>query len=187
MSNNEQVISDVSWFYEEDGQRNGPISEEEIINFIKSEKISYGSAVWKKGYPDWLKIENTELRTYLERSSPPPLSGDHVNNTLVWVLAFAPILGMLLEYFIAGAIHKNEYAASVAVESGKYWFVTLVLNVVLSYSDENKLRKAGHNTDKFKGMAWLVPVYLYQRAKNLNHNLAYFITWIVSFLFTLLA
>ena len=30
-------------------------------------------------------------------------------------------------------------------------------------------------------MVWLIPVYLYQRAKVLNQNLAYFIVWIVCF------
>ncbi|MFO1353881.1 MAG: hypothetical protein U1E88_05305 [Acinetobacter sp.] len=36
--------------------------------------------------------------------------------------------------------------------------------------------------EKFKGMVWLVPVYLFQRAKALDQSLAYFIVWIVCFL-----
>lgn len=186
MTNENQTAIDNVWFHEEEGQRKGPISEEDIIKLIKESKISYGTAVWKKGFPDWLKVENTDLRVHLEDFAPPPLSGEHVNNTLVWILAFAPIIGLILEYFVAGIVHSdNQLAAEISVQSNKYWFVTLALNIVLSIFDEKQLKKAGHNTDKFKGWTWLVPVYLYQRAKNMKHNMAYFVVWIVCFVITL--
>ena len=184
MSEAQATIAD--WFYEENGQRKGPISEENMVELIKASTISHGTSVWKKGFPDWLKIENTDLRIHLDNSSPPPLSGEHINNTVVWVLAFAPLIGYFLEWVVAGAIHgDNEYAAEAAMENGKYWFVTLALNIALSIFDEKRLKKAGHNTDKFKGWVWLVPVYLYQRAKFTKQNLAYFIVWIVCFVLVL--
>ena len=69
--------------------------------------------------------------------------------------------------------------------NSKYWFVTLGLNIALAFFDEKRLKNAGHNTDKFKGWVWLVPVYLYQRAKATKQNLAYFIVWIVCFVLVL--
>jgi hypothetical protein len=87
---------------------------------------------------------------------------------------------------VAGIIHRNPDVADAAASNGKYWFITLALNIGLSYFDETRLKKAGHNTDKFKGWVWLVPVYLYQRATNLKQNLAYFIVWIVCFALILL-
>lgn len=60
------------------------------------------------------------------------------------------------------------------MEDAKYWFITVGLNIALSFADESRLRKAGHNTSKFKGWVWLVPVYLYQRAKATRQNLVYF-------------
>ncbi|WP_186350706.1 hypothetical protein [Pseudomonas fragi] len=60
-------------------------------------------------------------------------------------------------------------------------FISIILNIALSYFDEKRLQKAGHDTSKFKGMVWLVPVYLFQRAKALNQNMAFFAVWIVSF------
>jgi hypothetical protein len=167
MTDEAQAVAE-DWFYEEDGQRKGAIAESELIGLIKSGKISYGASVWKKGFPDWLKIENTDLRGHLEEVAPPPLKGEHINNTVVWVLAFAPIIGFVFEKAVVGIP-----------------FITLILNIALSYLDEKRLRKAGHNTDKFKGWIWLVPVYLYQRAKILNQNLAYFIVWIVCFVLVL--
>ena len=55
------------------------------------------------------------------------------------------------------------------------------LNLFLSVLDERRLRKAGHDTEDFKGWVWLVPVYLYQRAKATRQNLAYFMVWIACF------
>lgn len=174
-----EAVVDPVWFYEENGQRKGAIPEAEIIQLIQSVRVSYGTAVWKKGFPDWLKVENTDLKSYLEDTAPPPLTGVHVDNTVIWVLAFAPLIGLCLEYALAFLLYDNEFAVDLAVGSNKFWFVTLALNIGLSFLDEKRLQKAGHDTDKFKGWVWLVPGYLYQRAKNLNQNLAYFVTWIV--------
>lgn len=182
----ESAANDKPWFYESGGQRKGGVSEGEIISLIKSGTLSHGSAVWKKGFPDWMKVENTELRSYLDESAPPPLTGEHVNNTVIWILAFAPLIGFMLEYFVAGIVHHdNQFLAEAAAASGKFWYITLILNIGLSLLDEKRLKKAGTNTDKFSGWVWLVPVYLYQRSQALKHNLAYFIVWIVCFVLVL--
>jgi hypothetical protein len=185
---NEAQESAGNWFYEENGQRKGPVPEDKMIEFIKSSIISHGASVWRQGFPDWLKVENTELRIHLDNNSPPPLSGEHINNTVVWVLAFAPLIGYFVEWAIAGAVHgDNEYAAKVAMANSKYWFVTLALNIAISIFDEKRLKKAGHNTDKFRGWVWIVPVYLYQRARATKQNLAYFIVWIACFVLVLVS
>lgn len=177
----------TQWFYEDDGQKKGPVSEEAITQLIRAATISRGTPVWKQGFPDWTPVENTDLRAHLDTTSPPPLSGEHINNTLVWVLAFAPLIGYLLEWVVAGVIHRgNDFAIEKAMDDSKYWFITLGLNIVLSFVDESRLRKAGHNTSKFRGWLWLVPVYLYQRAKATKQNLAYFSVWIICFVFTVL-
>lgn len=98
-----------------------------------------------------------------------------VDNTLVWTLAFAPILGAILEQVLENAL-------------GSAWifqFATLALNIVLAVQDEKKLKRMGYDVEQL-GEAWLIPVYLYKRAKMLNHNLAYFIVWIVCFVLLLL-
>lgn len=175
------------WFYEMNGERKGGVSESEIIALIESGAIAHGNAVWKKGFPEWMKIENTELRKHLDEVSPPPLTGDHVKNTIVWFLAFAPILGLMLEYFVAGMVYsESHYTAEKAASSGEFWFITLALNLALSYWDASSLKKAGANTDKFGAMAWLIPVYLFKRAKALKHSMAYFTVWIVCFALVLI-
>jgi len=186
MTDEAQATQVTAWFHEEDGQRKGPISNTEMISLIKLAKVSYGSAVWRKGFPDWLKVENTELAVHLAEVSPPPLSGELVNNTIVWVLAFAPVIGYFLEYLVAMAVYDNRFMAHGTVKNGNYWFIAVGLNIGLSFFDERRLKKAGHNTDKFKGWVWLVPVYLYQRAKTMKQSQAYFIVWLVCFALTVL-
>lgn len=186
MNEVQSPATENKWFYEENGQRKGPVSESEMVQFIKALVISHGTSVWKQGFPDWLKLENTDLRIHLDDSAPPPLTGDHINNTIVWVLAFAPLIGYFLEWVVAGVIYgENLFAAQVAMAGSSYWFVTLGLNIALAFFDERRLRNAGHNTNKFKGWVWLVPVYLYQRAKATKQNLAYFIIWIICFILVL--
>lgn len=182
----EQTTAENMWFYEENGQRKGPVPENEIIQIIKSSIISHETSVWKQGFADWLKVEKTDLRVHLNKDTPPPLSGEHINNTLVWVLAFCPLLGYFLECVVAGAIYGGDnFMAQAAMANNKYWFVTLMLNIALAFFDEKRVKNAGHNTVKFRGWVWLVPVYLYQRAKATKQNLAYFIVWICCFVLVL--
>jgi hypothetical protein len=184
----EQTTTENKWFYEENGCRKGPISEGEMIQFIKSSVISHGTSVWKQGFQDWSKIENTDLHIHLNNSTPPPLSGEKINNTLAWVLALAPLIGYFIEWFIAGAMHGgNTFAAQVAMANSQYWYITLGLNISIAFFDEKRLKDAGHNTDEFKGWVWIVPVYLYQRAQATKQNLAYFIVWLACFILVLLS
>ena len=94
----------VSWFYETDGQRKGPIIEDGMLALIKQGAVTYGTLVWKAGFPEWLKVEDSELRIHLERVAPPPITGRHIGNGVVWTLAFAPLIGYILESAFAYAI-----------------------------------------------------------------------------------
>lgn len=172
----------TQWFYEEKGQRKGPVSEDTMVQLIKASTISRETPVWRQGFADWIALESSDLRAHLDTSRPPPLSGGNINNALVWILAFAPVIGGFLELGLTELIYRgNVDAAESAMNEGKFWFVTLILNIALAFADEKLLTKAGHNTSKFKGWLWLVPVYLYQRAKATRQNLAYFMVWIVCF------
>ena len=82
-----------------------------------------------------------------------------VKNGLIWTQAFMPAIGAL---FAFGTI------------------VTIIINCVLLSVDSKNIRKAGYDTTQL-GSPWLVPIYLYRRAKMFNHGNAYFIVWCVMF------
>lgn len=166
-----------TWYYEVDGARVGPVSSATIKQLARNNHTIYRfTKVWQDGMSEWKKAEDTELGKYFE--GPPPLTGDGVNNTFVWILAFAPIIGINIESFLGALFNSN---------SKMLWLITIGLNIILAVLDERKLNAGGHNTRALGlGSAWLVPVYLYKRAKALKQNLAYFIVWIVSFVLILL-
>ena len=163
-----------SWYYELNGERIGPVIIGEIEGLVSSGTISRDTYIWSNGQSDWLPIGQTDLKR-LFASNPPPLTASAVSNTVVWWLAFAPALGQFGSGFLSAATYTDM---------SKFWWITLALNVGLSIADERILKKAGHNTAGM-GSAWLVPVYLYKRAKILNQNNAYFIVWMVLFVLDL--
>ncbi len=65
------------------------------------------------------------------------------------------------------------------------WFIPLGLNIIFCAIDNGVLKNAGYNTERFGIWAWLVPVYLYKRAKALKQSLSYFIAWMAFFVVSL--
>lgn len=159
------------WFYVFNGERYGPVSRLELLHLYNAERVFLSTKVWKSGMSDWADIGQTDL---IDRSIvPPPLKGEDINNTLVWIMAFTPILGTLLEFILSGAI---------GVASGSLWFITPILNAILGVIDQIKLKRAGHNTKEMLLWAlFIIPVYLFRRAHILKQKSAYAIVWCITF------
>ena len=177
--------TNIEWFYEINGKRSAATDHDEMVALISGSKITGKNLVWHSGMTDWMPLESTELRTHLStRKSPPPLMGNAVNNSTVWTLAFAPVISLLLETVAAFAVHDSEFMVTHSVASGEFFWLAIIINIALSIRDEKKLREAGHDTSDFKGMTFIVPVYLFKRAKALKQSPSYFWTWIALFVIT---
>ena len=171
-----ETTSNIEWHYANDGERFGPVSEASILELIRQNQITEQTSVWNSAMQDWQPILSTCFATVLRNpNSPPPLTGETDSNTVVWVLAFVPLIGNIIQNIISGM---------AGVPNGNLWFVTLLINIILSSIDERKLKAAGHNT-KLMGSAWLIPVYLFKRAKVLKQSNAYFIVWCILFVLML--
>jgi hypothetical protein len=183
----ENSALEKEWFYESAGSKKGPVSLPELTELIKQGVIGYGNLVWRKGYPDWVKLENSELKSFLDDVSPPPIRGENVSNALVWIVAFVPLLGELARGFLIGVVYGyGSVEAFTAVLQGDFWWIHIVFNLTLTVWDSMNLKKGGTDTSEFGFWVWLVPVYLFKRAKALNQSLAYFWTWIAMFVISLL-
>ncbi len=156
-------------YYLHNDERKGPVNESELIDLIKSRTLNRNSILWRKEFGGWQPISNTNFDKYIEE--PPPLSGDVINNTVVWWLAFAPLIGLLIEYIISSATGIGIY---------NLFFITIILNIYLGYLDDKLLKKAGYDTNLL-GIVWLVPVYLFRRASILKQSNAYGIIWCATF------
>lgn len=105
-----------------------------------------------------------------------------INNTVIWFLAFAPIIGSFLEGFFWGFL-STYTQRDISID--RFWWITIALNILLCTIDEKRLEQRGVDVDKL-GSAWLVPVYLFKRAALLRQSQAYFWVWIVCFLLMVL-
>lgn len=169
--------SNAVWYYEERGARVGPVSAEQIATLLESASLTATSYVWKKGLSGWTALIETELSAKISASDEPPaLAGEHVSNMLAWVAAFVPILSHIVESYVS----QHTKIAPMAVIAA-----TAGANTILCLLDQEVLRKAGHTAKRFTWWVFLVPVYLYQRAKYLGQSKAYFVCWLVTFALSL--
>jgi|GEM_PF-2867718 len=94
-----------------------------------------------------------------------------VDNTLVWILAFVPLIMIFTDRIFNPLIS----------------FIIIVgLNIGLSSSDQVKLRTQGFNTAYLSG--WnllLIPVWLFRRVRLVGGSNDYAIVWIVTFCISL--
>lgn len=157
----------MNWHYEKNGVRYDNVTEEDIIERIRRGELNASTLVWQQGMLEWQPVSATSLAEILKQSEvPPALPGHRIPGGVIWTLAFAPLIGYILEMWTAGLNGMSFERAYDAVSEGQYWFISLILNIALGYLDERKLRKSGVDTTAFGWLVWLIPVYLWRRAKT---------------------
>ncbi|SPZ64870.1 Uncharacterised protein [Serratia quinivorans] len=161
----------MNWHYEKNGVRHDKVTEADITKRIQHGELTASTLVWQQGMTDWQPLSNTPLVAALTQcTTPPALPGHRILGGVVWTLAFAPVIGYVLELWTAGLSGMAFEEAYRAVSGGQYWLITLLLNIALGYLDERQLRKAGVDTAAFGKLAWLVPFYLCGGLKRLGRN-----------------
>ena len=64
----------MEWYYVVDGERRGPVSDEQLDSLVQQGEINARTLVWKQGMPDWLALEEVRARrTAVDTSSTGPL------------------------------------------------------------------------------------------------------------------
>jgi hypothetical protein len=166
------IDGEQKWYYALSGDRKGPVSKNTLINLYKHETIFLTTKVWNSDMPDWVELKQTSLIS--ETNVPPPLHGSDVNNTLVWILAFVPLLDTLVASFLN-------------IETTISTILIVLTNCILCIIDERQIKKAGHNPKEL--LAWaifLVPVYLFRRASVLKQKFTYAFVWCGSLIVSIL-
>jgi hypothetical protein len=104
----------------------------------------------------------------LEYGAPPEHTVAAASNLIIWILALSPIVGIFFE--LTGFVLLGlpvPILPDIAV---------IALSIYFGYLDQKKLKAIGHDTSKM-GPPWLVPIYLFKRARILKHKLSYLIVW----------
>lgn len=154
-------MSQVQWFYEENGSRVGPVTEEAIKDLLQGRRIGHGTLVWRSGLPEWVAVEASELNEELV-ATPPPLDKKHISGLWVWLLACSPLLWLYVP-------ERSELGASLVIG---------VLGIFLCALDIRKIRRAGY---KAPSIWWslFIPGYFFVRSQVLKLNYAPLIVWLV--------
>lgn len=62
------------WYYEQNGNRIGPVDEATMLSLIADRTISIDTLVWTNGMANWTPLQQTQLAAGLP--VPPPMSGN---------------------------------------------------------------------------------------------------------------
>lgn len=144
------------WYYSCDGERQGPISTEEIVHMYEQGFMQDTSAVWKEGFDDWKRLDQTEIDlSNTKKMVPPPVKVEDMNNKAIILLLFVPILSTLIQFLIAGIFY---------IDVSKLWWIAYGLNTLCCSIDYYQIKKAGYNPNKLMvAFLLLIPLYIYKR------------------------
>lgn len=109
-------VTDKEWYLGIEGQRQGPLSLEEIQTMAAEGKLSSSAVVWKEGMADWQPIRVVPDLSHLvgQRSVQP------VNNTFAQKNTLS-LSGMSKADVIKGALHyvqQTKYKVDLVDETG---------------------------------------------------------------------
>ena len=169
------VLPVTQWYFDYNGQDVGPISETDMEKFIDDGKITLETLVWEESLSEWIKAGDSVLKEHLA-TVKPSLTNIKVNNIIAWILAFAP-LGVFLEYVIIHFFCKSD--TSFKVTHMFLGYSTMIPSICLAYFDESRLRKVGYGINAY--IIWLVPVYLFLRARTLKQSNICSVIWLICF------
>lgn len=64
----------TQWHYVAGSTKVGPIDSRDIAGLISSGNLSRSTPVWRQGFPNWMRLDATELGRYLA-GTPPTITG----------------------------------------------------------------------------------------------------------------
>jgi hypothetical protein len=103
-----------------------------------------------------------------ESDASPEYTVAPAGNLIIWILALSPMVGVLFELIgIAMIGLPIPFLPDV---------IAFPLSIFFAYVDQRRLKAIGYDTAQM-GPPWLVPIYLFKRARILKHKLTYFIVW----------
>jgi hypothetical protein len=173
------------WYYVASGARQGPTTAAAIRDLLSKKQIETDTQVWRKGMPEWKPLRESDLAD-LVAAEPPAISSKHIGNGYVWTLALLPLVFGVIEAAVSAS--NQEAAARSLVLGFPYhpsrglpFQVPLVINALLGWLDDRRLKQAGYGSRFTRITAVLFqPVYLFLRAKRLKQRPYYAIAWMLS-------
>jgi GYF domain 2 len=173
------------WYYVANGTRQGPTTAIAIKELLSRKQIETDTQVWRKGMPEWKSLRESDLAE-LVAAEPPAISPMHIGNGYVWTLALLPLVFGVIEAAVS-ATNQEAAARSLVLgfpyhpSKGLPFQIPLLINALLGWLDDRKLKQAGYGSRLTRVAAVLFqPIYLFLRAKRLKQRPYYAVAWIIS-------
>lgn len=179
---NQNIADD--WYFVTPLGRNGPVNFEFLQYLASAGQISNDTKIWKAGFQDWVKFslykENPEASTPPE---PPAIPEKPLNNSYIWILAFAPAWGTVIQ------IITTEVRMAISHKTLDYysqmWWIVIAVNIFVSYIDLRQIKAAASCVEKINvWLCLLVPLYIYRRDSIAHEGLRRLWVWLGSLLFS---
>ncbi len=104
----------------------------------------------------------------------PPVSGNRINNTWLWLLALTPVLGL----FLGNAGHHVPQILPDQVYLVRdYAYITAGLHLLFGILDFSVMQQEGVSTRHLAGWILLPPVYLLLRIRRTRQSWLPFLVW----------
>ena len=124
------------WYYEQNGNRMGPVDEATMRTLIADRTISIDTLVWTNGMANWTPLQQTQLAAGLPVPPPTPntapVSSHHpdAKDRVAYVL-LAVLLGCGIHNFYAGYTTKGIIQLLVSILScGILWFFMWIWAII---------------------------------------------------------
>lgn len=132
------------WYYEQNGNRMGPVDELAMRRLIADRTISIDTLVWTNGMANWTPLQQTQLAAGLPVPPPTPYSAPaapqyhgtpsqhhpDAKDRVAYVL-LAVLLGIGIHNFYAGYTTRGIIQLLVSILScGILWFFIWIWSIV---------------------------------------------------------
>jgi TM2 domain-containing membrane protein YozV len=124
------------WYYEQNGNRMGPVDEATMRGLIADRTISIDTLVWTNGMANWTPLQQTQLAAGLPVPPPmpygAPASSHHpdAKDRVSYVL-LAVLLGIGIHNFYAGYTTRGIIQLLVSILScGILWFFMWIWAII---------------------------------------------------------
>jgi TM2 domain-containing membrane protein YozV len=132
------------WYYEQNGNRIGPVDEATMRQLIANRTISIDTLVWTNGMANWTPLQQTQLAAGLPVPPPTPYSAPaapqyhpapanhhpEAKDRVAYVL-LAVLLGIGIHNFYAGYTTRGIIQLLVSILScGILWFFIWIWSII---------------------------------------------------------